>query len=177
MRPHGRWSLEKFKLMYQRFGCCFCRCVGCIVWQSAFAFHVVESNSQAQLHSYTTLRFVAESLIFSFYTIASIAQWQSVSLVNWRSWVQSPVGAGWIFCFCWFVHVLQHCIHIQDLFAAYAFRQKSSFVICALHAYSCWHDPGRTRTCNLWFRRPTPYPLGHRANNILSIQKISDATH
>jgi hypothetical protein len=23
-------------------------------------------------------------------------------------------------------------------------------------------DPGRTRTCNLWFRRPTPYPLGHR---------------
>ena len=31
---------------------------------------------------------------------------------------------------------------------------------------SVWHyeklDPGRTRTCNLWFRRPTPYPLGHR---------------
>ena len=26
------------------------------------------------------------------------------------------------------------------------------------------NDPGRTRTCNLWFRRPTPYPLGHRAN-------------
>ena len=26
------------------------------------------------------------------------------------------------------------------------------------------HDPGRTRTCNLWFRRPTPYPLGHRAD-------------
>jgi len=26
------------------------------------------------------------------------------------------------------------------------------------------HDPGRTRTCNLWFRRPTPYPLGHRAS-------------
>ena len=26
-----------------------------------------------------------------------------------------------------------------------------------------YHDPGRTRTCNLWFRRPTPYPLGHRA--------------
>ena len=25
-------------------------------------------------------------------------------------------------------------------------------------------DPGRTRTCNLWFRRPTPYPLGHRAD-------------
>ena len=23
-------------------------------------------------------------------------------------------------------------------------------------------DPGRTRTCNLWFRGPTPYPLGHR---------------
>ena len=25
------------------------------------------------------------------------------------------------------------------------------------------NDPGKTRTCNLWFRRPTPYPLGHRA--------------
>ena len=25
------------------------------------------------------------------------------------------------------------------------------------------NDPGRTRTCNLWFRRPTPYPLGRRA--------------
>ena len=24
-------------------------------------------------------------------------------------------------------------------------------------------DPGRTQTCNLWFRGPTPYPLGHRA--------------
>ena len=28
------------------------------------------------------------------------------------------------------------------------------------------NDPGRTRTCNLWFRRPTPYPLGHRALRI-----------
>ena len=27
---------------------------------------------------------------------------------------------------------------------------------------STWVDPGRTRACNLWFRRPTPYPLGHR---------------
>ena len=26
------------------------------------------------------------------------------------------------------------------------------------------HDPGRTRTCNLRFRRATAYPLGHRAN-------------
>ena len=25
-------------------------------------------------------------------------------------------------------------------------------------------DPGRTRACNLWFRIPTPYPLGHREN-------------
>ena len=24
----------------------------------------------------------------------------------------------------------------------------------------------RTRACNLWFRRPTPYPLGHRAHAI-----------
>ena len=26
-------------------------------------------------------------------------------------------------------------------------------------------DHGRTRTCNLWFRRPTPYPLGHAASH------------
>ena len=25
-------------------------------------------------------------------------------------------------------------------------------------------DPCRTRTCNLWFRKPTPYLLGHRAD-------------
>ena len=25
------------------------------------------------------------------------------------------------------------------------------------------NDDCRTRTCNLWFRGPTPYPLGHRA--------------
>ena len=30
-------------------------------------------------------------------------------------------------------------------------------------------DPGRTRTCNLWFRRPTPYPLGYRADDGSSI--------
>ena len=30
-------------------------------------------------------------------------------------------------------------------------------------------DPGRTRTCNLWFRRPTPYPLGHRADGMSQI--------
>ena len=31
---------------------------------------------------------------------------------------------------------------------------------------SVWHseklDPGRTRPCNLWFRSPAPYPLGHK---------------
>ena len=26
------------------------------------------------------------------------------------------------------------------------------------------YDPGRTRASNLWFRRPTPYPLGHRTS-------------
>ncbi len=31
------------------------------------------------------------------------------------------------------------------------------------------YDPGRTRTCNLWFRRPTPYPLGHRASGKLPL--------
>ena len=33
-------------------------------------------------------------------------------------------------------------------------------------------DPGRTRTCNLWFRRPTPYPLGHRALVIVHIVHV-----
>ena len=35
-------------------------------------------------------------------------------------------------------------------------------------AAQCYHflqrqfyDPGKTRTCNLWFRRPMPHPLGH----------------
>ena len=36
-------------------------------------------------------------------------------------------------------------------------------------------DPGRTRACNLWFRRPTPYPLGHRASDMLFVQP-SDIT-
>ena len=38
-------------------------------------------------------------------------------------------------------------------------------------AAQCYHffqqqfyDPGRTRACNLWLRRPTPYPLGHRTS-------------
>ena len=34
---------------------------------------------------------------------------------------------------------------------------------CQADAGKAKDDPGRTRTCNLWFRRPTPYPLGHRA--------------
>ena len=33
-------------------------------------------------------------------------------------------------------------------------------------------DPGRTRTCNLWFRRPTPYPLGHRAAAAIPCNQI-----
>ena len=39
--------------------------------------------------------------------------------------------------------------------------------------YAC--DPGRTRTCNLWFRRPTPYPLGHRALS-LGMKFLSNST-
>ena len=29
----------------------------------------------------------------------------------------------------------------------------------------CTHDPGKTRTCNLWLRRPTPFPLCGRTLN------------
>ena len=31
-------------------------------------------------------------------------------------------------------------------------------------ASPCWHDPGRTRTCNPRLRRPRPYPVGHGAD-------------
>lgn len=41
-------------------------------------------------------------------------------------------------------------------------RQTALWKSCGRRC-SRTHDPGRTRTCNLWFRRPTPYPLGHRA--------------
>ena len=30
-------------------------------------------------------------------------------------------------------------------------------------------DPGRTQACNLWFRRPTPYPLGHK---VLTVRQL-----
>ena len=30
------------------------------------------------------------------------------------------------------------------------------------------HDPGRTRACNLWSRRPRLYPLGHKASCCLA---------
>ena len=43
-------------------------------------------------------------------------------------------------------------------------KTKSSFFgkIARTVAGKSTIDPVRTRTCNLWFRRPTPYPLGHR---------------
>ena len=41
--------------------------------------------------------------------------------------------------------------------------QRTSQIPVLRHERPHNHDPGRTRTCNLWFRRPTPYPLGHRA--------------
>ena len=33
-------------------------------------------------------------------------------------------------------------------------------------------DPGRTRTYNLRFRRPMPYPLGHRASRGLKTESV-----
>ena len=41
---------------------------------------------------------------------------------------------------------------------ALAKRRSERWISMVMH-----NDPGRTQTCNLWFRRPTPYPLGHRA--------------
>ena len=55
---------------------------------------------------------------------------------------------------------------------------RLAVIACQFRALFCWlqtrarrnqetlaeSDPGRTRACNLWFRRPTPYPLGHRTS-------------
>ena len=43
------------------------------------------------------------------------------------------------------------------------YRFWNDIVISGRHSRTEMIDPGRTRACNLWFRRPTPYPLGHRA--------------
>ena len=53
-------------------------------------------------------------------------------------------------------------------FRAYPCMAVLSMHICGTSVHisgSMWAkgDPGRTRTCNLWFRRPTPYPLGQGA--------------
>ena len=42
---------------------------------------------------------------------------------------------------------------------SFSFRKVGS---CHIASYFS-HDLGKTRACNLWLRRPTPYPLGHRA--------------
>ena len=34
---------------------------------------------------------------------------------------------------------------------------------CLVWYHTIANDPGRTRTCNPWLRRPMPYPLGHGA--------------
>ena len=34
------------------------------------------------------------------------------------------------------------------------------------------NDPTRGRTWNLWFRRPAPYPLGHRTILMLYLMKV-----
>ena len=48
---------------------------------------------------------------------------------------------------------------------------------CRKHLAHTTDDPGRTRTCNLWFRRPTPYPLGHRASaQVLPSHQLTHST-
>jgi hypothetical protein len=59
------------------------------------------------------------------------------------------------------------CPHMENkcliTLMCYARAAASSEPPDAAHWARMQNDPGRTRTCNLWFRRPTPYPLGHRA--------------
>ena len=61
----------------------------------------------------------------------------------------------------------------------YATRARRHYQILEVHFHRAKikstprkNDPGRTRTYNLRFRRPMPYPLGHRAStkNILFAQ-------
>ena len=50
-------------------------------------------------------------------------------------------------------------------FARTAARRNAQ--TAAIRSKRVYNDPGKTRTCNLWFRRPTPYPLGHRTPPLL----------
>ena len=53
------------------------------------------------------------------------------------------------------------CMHMFHFFEGVVVVELHS---CPISSECAKGDPGRTRTCNLWFRRPTPYPLGHRAS-------------
>jgi hypothetical protein len=53
------------------------------------------------------------------------------------------------------------CVRLSVSERAYSVRVDTGHVSARIGIINI--DPGRTRTCNLWFRRPTPYPLGHRA--------------
>ena len=69
-------------------------------------------------------------------------------------------------------------VAIAQLAARRSHNPKVVSSILTCHILACLHrsrraraidtktrsDPGRTRACNLWFRRPTPYPLGHRTS-------------
>ena len=73
--------------------------------------------------------------------------------------------------FLWFHLLLSRSA--LDVLVLFIFRKLLVNVWCCCFSCSVLRiatksDPGRTRTCNLWFRRPTPYPLGHRASQIAS---------
>ena len=60
------------------------------------------------------------------------------------------------------------CTHARTKHAAtdYAGSVQLGWQL-ALHKYQAkQNDPSRTRTCNLWFRKPTSYPLGHGASAV-----------
>ena len=60
------------------------------------------------------------------------------------------------------------CTHARTKHAAtdYAGSVQLGWQL-ALHKYKAkQNDPSRTRTCNLWFRKPTSYPLGHGASAV-----------
>ena len=57
---------------------------------------------------------------------------------------------------------LQHnrqCLQAESKVTTAVVRDKEAQSGVGAKVYT---EPGRTRTCNLWFRRPTLYPLGHR---------------
>ena len=70
------------------------------------------------------------------------------------------------------LHMCMYLLRIMCMLCKYRYRRMTHTNRCLTHVHvrgphqRAAHDSGRTRARNLWFRRPTPYPLGHSAHAI-----------